>query len=63
MSSETPAKIKEPEAPNPAPKKPELTPEQIKTSKELGDKIKKFTRGEKPYSKVLGDNGPNHMDI
>jgi hypothetical protein len=53
LSSETTAKTKEPEAPKIEPTKPKLTPEQIKTGKELGDKIKKFTRGEGAYAKVL----------
>ena len=30
-----------------------LTAEQIKTSKALAEQVKKFTRGEGPYSKVL----------
>ncbi len=53
LSSQGPAKPSEPEAPKTEPTKPKLTPEQIKAGKDLGDKIKKFTRGEGPYSKVL----------
>ena len=63
LSSETTTKPRETEAPKTESIKQKLSPEQIKTGKELGDKIKKFTRGEGPYTKVLWENGPNHMDI
>lgn len=54
LSSETSDRPKEPEGPKTeATKKPALTVEQIKSGKELAEKVKKFTRGEEPYKKVL----------